>query len=240
MNRFILVSLLMFSINSAAETETKEFDGKGLGELKVENLSGDTIVKGTEAEKAMVLINRGNFSEKCKLTSVRTGKTLIVKVERSSAFSFNEECEVEFEISVPKSVNLNIAVGSGKIRVNGVQGNLAFKIGSGDISADGDFKKINGTTGSGDVDVKGLSGGGEVQTGSGAVHLTYAVSPSKGELEIKTGSGNSTLLFPIGAKIQTTFAAGSGELNNELGDTDKAPFKISMKAGSGNLKIRSY
>lgn len=117
---------------------------------------------------------------------------------------------------------------------------MVFKIGSGDISADGSFKKIEGKSGSGDIDVKGLAGGGELKTGSGEINITFASSPIKGVLDIKTGSGDATLFFPKGARVKTSFLAGSGQVSSELGDNPNAPFLVSMKAGSGDLKIKSY
>jgi hypothetical protein len=47
-------------------------------------------------------------------------------------------------------------------------------------------------------------------------------------------------MFPKGTKVKTSYKAGSGEMSNELGDNPEAAFKVSMKAGSGDLKIKSY
>ena len=47
-------------------------------------------------------------------------------------------------------------------------------------------------------------------------------------------------MFLKGTKVKTIYKSGSGELSNELGNNIGAAFKVSMKAGSGDLKIKSY
>ena len=68
--------------------------------------------------------------------------------------------------------------------------------------------------------------------------MSYKTKPKKGSLDISTGSGNATVFFPVGAEILSDFKAGSGTLYNELGDSSAASFKVKMRAGSGNLKIK--
>ena len=92
--------------------------------------------------------------------------------------------------------------------------------------------------GSGSIDVSGLTGDADLKTGSGDLNVTYKSTPQKGELDIKTGSGDATVFFPSAMKVLTDFKSGSGRIYNELGDFSKASFKVSMKAGSGNLKIK--
>jgi hypothetical protein len=235
-----LVSLVFCSALAAAAPETKDFESKGLSGVSVENTSGKVVVSSVDGAKATVVATKNKFSDKCKMTIDRTGNKLVVKVEKTSSRFSTEECDVDFKVNVPKAVDLDLAVGSGDLTVKGIQGDLAFKVGSGDVSADGTFKKIDGKSGSGKVAVKGLTGGGELKTGSGEIDLTYAVSSLKGELYLETGGGDATIMFPKGTKVKTSYKAGSGEMSNELGDNPEAAFKVSMKAGSGDLKIKSY
>lgn len=235
-----LISLVCCSALAAPTSESKDFESKGLSGVFVENTSGKVIVSSVDGAKSTVAATKNKFSDKCKMTIDRSGNKLVIKVEKTSSFFSTEECDVDFQINVAKTVDLDLAVGSGNLTVKGIQGDLVFKVGSGDIFADGAFKKIDGKSGSGKVAIKGLTGGGELKTGSGEIDLTYAVSSLKGELDLKTGSGDVTIMFPKGTKIKTSYKAGSGEMSNELGDNPKAAFKVSMKAGSGDLKIKSY
>ncbi|MEK6774530.1 MAG: DUF4097 family beta strand repeat-containing protein [Bdellovibrionota bacterium] len=240
MKQLLLIIFFLLSQSTFAETENKEFESKGLNEVSVENISGKVTVSAFEGAKASVVATKNKFSDKCKMSIDRSGNKLVLKVEKSGGVFSSDECDVDFEVKVPKAVDLSLNVGSGNMIINGIHGALNFKVGSGNTSADGSFKKIDGMSGSGNVTVKGLNGGGGIKTGSGEINLTFTNKSLKGELDLKAGSGNATLLFPKGSKVKTNFFAGSGQVSNELGDNPNALFLVSMKAGSGNLKIKSY
>ena len=238
--KFALVLISMISGAAFAAQESKEFESNGINTVLVENTSGNVSISATDANKAAVVATKNRFSDQCKMTVDRSGHKLVIKVEKVSRFFNTEECNVDFQVKVPQSTNLDLTIGSGDLLIKGVQGTLNFKMGSGNISADGNFQKAEGKSGSGKIVLKGLSGGGNIMSGSGDIDLMYASGALKGELDLKTGSGDAIVLFPKGTQVKTSFTAGVGELSNELGDNPRAKFKVSMKAGSGNLKIKSY
>ena len=240
MKNLILASLCLVTHLAFASSENKEFEAKGLTAILLENMSGKVVISSFEGPQAIVASTKNKFSDKCKMTIEKTGSKLVLKVEKSSGLFLSEECDIDFDIKVPKAIDLDIAVGSGDLTINGIQGSLTFKVGSGNVLADGLFKRIDGKLGTGKIELKGLLGGGELKTGSGKMDLTFAKSSLKGELDIKTGSGDVTVFFPKDSKVKTNFYAGSGQVSNELGDSSKALFVIMMNAGSGNLNIKSY
>jgi DUF4097 and DUF4098 domain-containing protein YvlB len=236
--KVLLLALTMTSCFAFAQTEIKEFDAQGMKVVSIKNTSGKVSLKPTTGAKAIVAIAKNKFSDSCKMTVEKTSNTLWVEVKSTSILS--DTCDVDFDIQVPKEMDMNLAVGSGNLKIEGLEGALIYKIGSGEITADGTFRSVDGKSGSGNVDVKGLTGGGEIKTGSGEVNLKFTSAPVNGIIDLKTGSGDAKLYFPKTAKIKTSFAAGSGELSNELGETADASFKVSMKAGSGDLNIKTY
>lgn len=247
------VALLALSV-AAAKSEVREFPSEGLEEVKVENTSGRVSIvalsgsargggrRGGQSNKTIVSAIKTQFSDQCSMNIERVGNTLYVKVEKSTFFSF-ENCEVNFEIKTPKSVNLNLSNGSGDLKINGIHGRLEFSTGSGQVLADGEFLDFNGKSGSGDVSLNGLLGGGQLRTGSGDIHLTFANTSAgmapKGVLDIKSGSGDAILLFPKGTLIKTNYEGGSGKISNEIGESARAGFVVSMQTGSGDLKIKT-
>jgi DUF4097 and DUF4098 domain-containing protein YvlB len=234
-----LFVILCVLCSASAFAETREFDAKSINKVAVENQAGRTTITATDAEKATVEINRTKFSDKCELDVSQKGSILNVAVKKKGMFNF-DNCEVNFEIKVPKTADLNLTVGSGKVAVEKMQGELVFIIGSGNIVADGGFTKVQGMAGSGTIDIKGLNVGADLQTGSGSIHLTYATATPKGQLAMSTGSGDAVVNFPKNTMIETAFEAGSGKLKSDLVSNPKADFKVSMKAGSGDLKIKTF
>jgi hypothetical protein len=216
-----LLVLLLFPALALADVEEKSFSLSSVKRLDLTNKSGTVSVHPAKGDKATVRANKRTFETGCELTIDLHEGTLVAKVETKSGsfFKRSSKCDVDFDLDIPKGVDLDFRVGSGKVTV------------------DAEVAEVDGTIGSGDVTIKGMTAGGKLKTGSGDIHLTYVSAPKSGSLDLKTGSGNTEILLPKGSKIKTDFMAGSGKLFNELGDSDGG-FEISMKAGSGDLKIR--
>jgi hypothetical protein len=230
---------VFFSGNILANPETREFEASGLTEVKIENTSGRVSLTSSEDQKVSVSATKNKFSDKCKMTIDKVGQEIHVKVE-SKGFLSTDECDVDFDIKAPKGLDLDVTNGSGDVSVFGSVGDFEFEMGSGRVTAEGNIKSIDGDSGSGPVNIKGLTGGGEIKTGSGSIDLTFAKSPLAGNLDLDSGSSDATLLFPKDSLVKTKFKSGSGELTNEIGDSPNASFEISMKSGSGSLKVKTY
>ena len=221
-------------------TETRAFPAAGIRIVHVSTVSGDVHVSSNSggAEATLVATKR-EFGDACSFVAEVRDKTLFVEVKQTGFFKFIHDCRVDIALSVPRGVNVNAALGSGDLEVQGIRGELAYKVGSGDVRANGAFTSVDGKSGSGGVNLAGLLGGGSIVTGSGNMRLAYAKTPKTGLLDIKAGSGEAVVLMPKGSKVHANLRAGSGSLINEIGDDPKSTFELDMKAGMGDLRIQS-
>lgn len=242
MKRLILFFLLPGSIALAAvignqpEKIERDYDGIGVEKLHVENTSGRINIFAGVRPRVIITATKTNYPEKCTFSTEKSDfSEIVVRVERP----VGQECTVDLDIAVPKDISLNLWSGSGQIEITGVEGNLTFNTGSGSVVANGKFGKIEGKAGSGNVTINGINGGGNVSVGSGNVNLKFAEDIG-GNFDVKTGSGNALLNFPTGAKIKADLAAGSGVVENDVQTSDSAEFGISVKSGSGDLKVKTY
>lgn len=141
-----------------------------------------------------------------------------------------------------KLPSLKGQTGSGEISVKGQPGNIFLRTGSGDIelALDGQDSErvIELKTGSGDIELTGVSGRLLVNTGSGDVTATYKAKAETGEVDIKTGSGDAVVYLNQEIKASAQLKTGSGKVINELGQSDQAQFRVSMKTGSGDIQIK--
>lgn len=255
-NQKLLLTLLVFSPGFAfAGPESQEFNTQGLEKIRVKNMSGDIKVSPSKDEKVHVSPDKVNFEKDCRLKMRRSGKKFYIRTKKTGWFS-HSKCQVNFKIQVPQSIALDFKNGSGNIDVNGRHGKVEFSLGSGEANVKGQIQKLVGETGSGSMKVNGKiddlelkSGNGsitvtgkvreaELKTGSGDINVTYQTPPKNGKLEVNTGSGDAIIQLPAKSKVVTSLKSGNGDISNELGDSPDASFKISMKTGSGDLKIK--
>lgn len=242
MKKIMTVALLgLFSAMALAAKESKDFDAKNVKVLNVKNSSGEIRISVSADAKAYVVADKIKFEKACELQSKTFGDELIVNVETGSFFGSwfqSGDCKVNLEIKVPRLITVNVKSGSGDVEVLGTTGAVDVSLGSGNIAIIADVSRLTAKVGSGSVKIQGLSGDANVKTGSGDVSLTYKSTPTKGDVDLKTGSGDAIVFVPVGTKLLSDFKAGSGKLYNEMGDTSEAGFKISMRAGSGDLSIK--
>ena len=137
---------------------------------------------------------------------------------------------IDYEISAPKSVALNLRTGSGDLEVDQLGRYLKAQTGSGSVRAHGVGGPAELQTGSGDLDVE-LTAPGEVKatTGSGSIR----VHGFNGPFTARTGSGdiegNGTLTGS--SRLQS----GSGSIRLHIGHD--AHFNIDASTGSGSIRV---
>lgn len=233
------MSSILFLLAGLAFAETREFDVKNLKKLAVENTSGKIVVSATDDAKATVDYSKKQFSDSCKMSLDMQGDTLVAIVARSGGIQVKEDCVVDFKIRVPKKTNVDLKVGSGSIALIGTEGELDCRIGSGTLKADGAFTTVKCDAGSGGLEINGIKGSAQLAAGSGPVRARFTEVPNKGELEVRTGSGNATVVVPKGAKVKTALFAGSGSVHDDVGNDPKAGYRVSMRAGSGDLSLKA-
>jgi DUF4097 and DUF4098 domain-containing protein YvlB len=137
---------------------------------------------------------------------------------------------IDYEISAPKGVALNLRSGSGDIEVDQVGRFLKGETGSGSIRAHGVGGPAELHTGSGDIELQQASAGEvHANTGSGSIRINGL----SGALTARTGSGdieaNGNLSGP--SRMQT----GSGSIRAHL--SKDAHFTVDASTGSGSIHV---
>jgi DUF4097 and DUF4098 domain-containing protein YvlB len=180
---------------------------------------------------------------------------------------WQKNISIDYEITAPRSANVNAGSGSGDLRISDVTGGLKASTGSGSIEANGisgevglgtgsgDIKAdlINPTatkaeTGSGSIRLNGVKGGLKADTGSGDIEIQG--SPTA-EWKLETGSG-SVNLTTGGARFTLDASTGSGSVHSDppitthgnfekhhiLGDVNGGGPLVRIETGSGDIKIK--
>lgn len=245
MNKFFTATatvFALFSVNAYADHVVKTFKADQIKRLKLKNNSGDSLIVGRDLSEVKVTVDRIKWNNTCKLDIDETSGTLLVKIRQgSSGFSFfsKSECLANIHVTLPLEADVELKSGSGDISAENLKGEFDVNVGSGDVNIEkSQIRKLLARSGSGDLKVSGEIVDADIRLGSGDVKLICQKVPLSGDLTIRSGSGDATVLLPHTSKIKVAFTAGSGKLSNELGHSQNAEYRISMRAGSGNLNIR--
>ncbi|MDQ3252861.1 MAG: DUF4097 domain-containing protein, partial [Acidobacteriota bacterium] len=238
------------------ERETKSFPVSGVPRVRVETFDGTITVRAWDKpEVSYTAVKRAADDQEMRgvrLTATQTGSQITISAEFDKNFSrqvvkrddrmvaFNSGASVELEIYVPRNASLKVSSGDGRLRVEGVSGDIDLHTGDGpiDVSDAGGTLRID--TGDGQIRISDFNGTAEARTGDGRITLDGRF----GQLNAETGDGSISLAMPADADATIETDAES-VVNDGLGtaegaDDSEARMRRWRVGGGGKLiKLRT-
>ena len=153
-----------------------------------------------------------------------------VRVGESSDRSFFNNISIDYDITVPVTVALNLHSGSGDVEINHAGRYLAASSGSGNVRAHGIHGAAELQSGSGDIEIEqDAPGDVKAKTGSGNVRI----HGFNGGLTLRTGSGDVEAEGHL--QGESSLTSGSGNIRLHL--TPDAHFNLEAETGSGDIRV---
>ena len=153
-----------------------------------------------------------------------------VRVGEEGDRSLLNNISIEYEITVPASVALNLRTGSGDLEINDAGRFLAANTGSGSIRARGNHGAAELHTGSGDIELEQAAAGNvSVKTGSGSIRIRGL----DGALNATTGSGDLEAQGHLSGPARLSTGSGSARLRL----SPDSHFDLSAATGSGSVRV---
>ncbi|HZI18999.1 MAG TPA: DUF4097 family beta strand repeat-containing protein [Pyrinomonadaceae bacterium] len=121
----------------------------------------------------------------------RAGRTVV----------FSSNASVELDVYVPRNSTLFVSSGDGRVRVEGVSGEIELRTGDGPVEVSDSRGRLRAVTGDGPVRVTNFEGDAEARTGDGRITLDGRFN----SLSARTGDGTISLTIPedLGVNIET-------------------------------------
>jgi hypothetical protein len=142
-----------------------------------------------------------------------------VRAGGTNDHSLYENISVDYDVTAPAGVALNLKSGSGDIETN--------RLG----------RYLTASSGSGNIHAQGLHGAAELSTGSGEIELTEEAA---GDIKAKSGSTARTGSGDIEADGHlngpANLSTGSGNIRMHLGPD--VHFTLEASTGSGDIRVR--
>lgn len=200
------------------ERESNSFNVSGTPRVRVETFDGAINVHAWDKSEVMYTATKraadAREMQGIKLVAQGAGGsavTLRADFDKAHArayeerngrvVSFSSNASVEFDVYVPRSATLFVSTGDGRVRVEGVSGELDVRTGDGAIDVTGARGRLRAETGDGRILVEGFDGDAEARTGDGRITLDGNFRT----LAAHTGDGTISLSVPDGtnATVET-------------------------------------
>jgi DUF4097 and DUF4098 domain-containing protein YvlB len=154
-----------------------------------------------------------------------------IHVGESTNHSLFNNISIDYEITVPVTVALNLKSGSGDVEVDHVGRFLSAASGSGSVRVHGLKGPADLGSGSGDIELEDEAHGDvKAHTGSGSIR----VHGFEGSLNARTGSGDIEGDGNLQGAAMVT--SGSGSVRLHLAAATR--FNLEATTGSGDIRVR--
>ncbi|HZL25061.1 MAG TPA: DUF4097 family beta strand repeat-containing protein [Acidobacteriaceae bacterium] len=158
----------------------------------------------------------------------QTGNT--VRIGETNDRELYNNISIDYDITAPASVALNLRSGSGDVDVEHLGRFISATSGSGSVHAQGIHGPADLHTGSGDIVLQEDSAGEvKAQTGSGSIHIDGL----NGALTARTGSGDIVANGHLNGAARLSTGSGSVRLNL----APDAHFDLEGSTGSGSIRV---
>jgi DUF4097 and DUF4098 domain-containing protein YvlB len=238
-----------FQVSASPRVKIETFDGPVTVHAWDKNEVSYTAVKRAHDEREMKgirVLAQGSGSEVS--LSAQFDKTAAhVYRERGGNVTYSSNASTEFDVYVPRNATLYVSSGDGRLRVDGVSGELELSTGDGSIDVTGARGRLRARTGDGRIRVADFDGDAEATTGDGRITLDGSFRT----LAARTGDGGISLSVPEGANATIETSAESvfndGVAVAETPETEKRVRRwrlggggqlYTLRAGDGQIVIR--
>ncbi len=259
-NSFIIVAFLLFFTTitsiSLAQNKQKSFTVNKGDKLDLSTRMGNITIGTWDKNEVNVVVKNIIDEELNRLKMEQSGS--VVKV----IFKGDDSDDIEFEVTIPSELNLDLATGGGNISLNGdldgtidvstAGGNISTKningkadistaggnIKTGDINSDADI-----STAGGDMKIGRVNGTADISTAGGNIKVgdvsgSADISTAGGNISVKNVGGNADV-STAGGNISVQIVSGSAEINTAGGNLNlsSATGKVEANTAGGNIKL---
>jgi len=220
---FTIVFISCSTFVAATEKSTKEFLASQVKKIEIKNPKGEIELIGTKgAKKISVVFEKVQFEANCKFTQELSAGVLTLSVTHENSLFEKANCVSKILLSVPSSLpEVDVSTVTGNVKFQGVDSAVDFKTVTGNVEIKGDS-------------LKAVSG----KTATGAVSLSYQTCPKRADIDLISATGDADIQLGASCKIRVGLKSATGELFNEMGDSEDYQVLISMKTASGHLKVK--
>jgi ferric-dicitrate binding protein FerR (iron transport regulator) len=204
-----------YDVARRTERESNTFNVSGAPRVRVETFDGAVSVHAWDEPEVMYTAVKRAADERemqgIKLTAQGAGNevNIIAKFDKTHARVYSEKdgvvyssnAEAEFDLYVPRNSTLFVSSGDGRLRVDGVSGELELRTGDGAIDVTAAKGRLRAETGDGRIRVENFEGDAEARTGDGRITLDGSFT----RVAARTGDGTISLSIPEGtnANVET-------------------------------------
>ncbi len=229
----------IFGKARAEAVKESRVSSSGLRGLTLSNSWGNATVTAAETSEVVVHARVSawgpdraaaqEFADGVEIAASREGDALVIKHAPGPRWA-RSRYKVDFEISVPRAMEVDLKSMSGDLSVAGTEGNARLWSLSGDLTAKGVAGDLVADSKSGDLEIEGCSGALRAAAVSGGITV---LSHRASTVSCHSVSGDVRVELRPEERSSVNLKSVSGDLRLKL--PADASFKLAAETGSGDI-----
>ncbi|MBZ5706649.1 MAG: DUF4097 domain-containing protein [Acidobacteriia bacterium] len=247
---FLLITLFALSSLSLADEWKKEFTTSAKPTIRVDANDANIEVQATDGSKveARVVTSGAKISpDEVRVTDRQNGDRIDLEIHRPSHHFCIGICNesVRVSLQVPRSSNLDLHTGDGRITVDDVKGEVRLDSSDGELTARSLDGILNADTRDGSIRVTGRFDRLDLHTGDGSINAEVAAaSKMSSSWALRTSDGTITLRLPADFSADLDAHTGDGHVSSDFPITVSGSLKENslrgrLNGGGALLEVRT-
>jgi hypothetical protein len=189
---------------------SKSFTVSGTPTINLGTFDGAILVQAWDkSEVSYVATKRANSDESLRQISLEANQQGSLISITARANRDRDNGTVELQVNVPRNANLHLSSDDGRLRIEGVSGQLVARTGDGSIEVSGGKGRVEVNTGDGHIKISSFDGEIDARTGDGSINLEGSFTA----VAAHTGDGSITLGVPANSNF--VIETNAEDLTNE-------------------------
>jgi len=228
---------LFFAAWSVRQSERSSQVYADVETLRIEGGSGDIDVIAEDRDDVEVVTHLSWGLKKPRVEQGFSDGALTLTGSCGFWGSFGPEgCTAEFEVRVPRDLDVEVRGSSGDVSGRGLTGPVSLYTSSGDVTATDLSGRLRIGASSGDLDVDGFRGDElDADTSSGDVTVRALVVPRR--ISAVASSGDVTVAVPGEVAYDVESDTSSGDTNVEVDQSRGSSHFIRVETSSGDVSV---
>ncbi len=192
---FLTIAVGVFSLAAPQQTDTiMSVDPNS--RLVINQSQGDVIVRTWSRDEMHI---SGDHSSRTRVNVNRSGSTVRLQAETWAGMA-----TVDYELTVPASMDIEIKGMFGSVDIDGSEGEINVFTMQGDIDVRGGSGYVSLETVNGGIEVEGTRGNLEINSTTGSLRVTSV----DGDIDAETVSGSITLDDIVSSDVRAETTSG--------------------------------
>lgn len=245
MSAFVMSLMTPLGNSAQAREVERSFDVSSGGTLKLETNRGSIRVGTHSSDQVLVRVEiEGKNEDEMDIVMSNSGNDVTVigeQQKQDSGFWGGSRLKVAYDITVPKSYNIDVDTAGGSIKIQDLNGRVDANTSGGSIKLGRIDGLVDVNTSGGSIKVDEVTGTIRAHTSGGSIKANISKQPT-GDSKLTTSGGSIKVYLAEDIAVDLSARTSGGRVKSDFdvnGETSKRSIRGKINGGGPKLTLKT-